>query len=307
MKVTANSPILRPPEVFAEGLRAICGAFQIDHDGADVAGTIGCVSKAGFDLAFVKQNSTAIRRGARQIKSDPGNHFFLVIQKEGSAWMEQDDALAELQPGDMFLVDSTRPSSFHYRGQMSHQVSLHLPRDETLQRFGRRVRGGMEISRREPLAQAMRAILKELLEGDAPQLGHVAEAFHGVFGAYLFNRSLGDAGKPNPDRQLFNRALAVMAQRFTDPDLSPSHVANLTGVSLRKLQRTFANLESSPHKRLQDVRLNAAKEAFSSKANMTPGDVSTVAFACGYRDLSTFHRQFKARFGHTPTEWRAMQ
>lgn len=307
MEIFASSPISTPTEVFADGLRAICGAFDVEHDAGKITGETQCVSKAGLDLALVTQNSTVIQRHQRHIKSDPGSHFFLVVQKKGTAWMEQEETLAELHPGDMFLVDSTKPSTFHYRGRMSHQVSLHLPRQEAVQRFGRRVKGGMEISHRDPLAQAMRAILTELLDGDAVQQGHVAEALFGVLGAYLFNRSIGEAGKQNPDRQILNRALTVMAQHYTDPDFAPVHLANLTGVSLRKLQRAFSNLDSSPHKRLQDVRLNAAREAILAKSDLTPGDISAIAFTCGYRDLSTFYRQFKLRFGCNPTGWRAMQ
>jgi len=307
MNHLATRPKTIPIEVFSDNLQRICGSFEDEHDGATVAGATSCMSRSGLDLASVTQNASAIRRLRHHIKSDPGNHFFLVLQKEGVAWMEQDDTLAELQPGDMFLVDSSVPSIFRYQGRLSHQLSLHLPRKETVQRFGRRVHGGMAINKTDPLAQAMQAILAALAEGEQPQQSHVTEAFYGVLGAYLFNRSNGEVGKPNPDRQILNRALAVMTQHYTDPDFASVHIANLTGVSLRKLQRVFSSFECSPHKRLQDVRLRAAHDSIVAKAALTPGDVSAIAFACGYSDLSTFHRQFKARFGCNPTGWHAMQ
>ncbi|MEM9708473.1 MAG: helix-turn-helix domain-containing protein [Pseudomonadota bacterium] len=297
----------RPTDTFVSDLRAICGAFDVDHPAEKLTGYATSTSKAGLDLAFVGQSARAIHRTTDNIATDPGNHFFLVLQTAGTAIMEQGDDVAYLEPGDMFLVDSTRPSSFIYQNRASHQLSLHLPRSETKHRFGKRARGGIAVNGGDPLARAMRSILSELIEGDAPHLGHVAEAFYGVLGAYLFNRSLGEGGSVNPDREIVNRAMHLIGLHFTDPDFSPTHLANLTGVSLRKLQRAFAVIKSSPHKRLQDARMDAASEMLGQASDEAEQSVTRIAFECGYRDLSTFYRQYKRRHGCAPSDRRAMQ
>ncbi|MEL6640112.1 MAG: helix-turn-helix domain-containing protein [Pseudomonadota bacterium] len=294
-------------ELFAQDLRRICGSFDVDHADPHLRGSAVCQHRSGLDLAVVDQNARSIRRRRHNIKSDPGNHFFLVLQSQGRAEMVQDDCVASLRKGDMFLVDSTRPSSFFYNGNRSRQISLHLPRSETIARFGKRANGGMHISARDPLAQAMRAILMELLDGKCPGHGQVAEAFHSVFGAYLFNRSIGEPGQLSQDRQIINRALAVIQQHFEDPDFAPRHLADLTGVSLRRLQRAFHCLNSSPYRRLQEARLNAASNLLRQTSDWSQKSITNVAFDCGFRDLSTFYRHFKTRYGCTPTEWRAVQ
>jgi len=290
-------------EVFAAGVNEICGSFEVDDSRAEIKGNARLLSKSGMDVALVSHNAEAIHRRPVNIRRDPGNHFFLVMQEDGVTQMCQAETDAELHSGDMYLVDATLPSTFHCKKDVSHQVSVHLPRDDSIARFGRRIRGGMKIDRTDPLAQAMRAILTELLSNDTPRQGHVSEAFLCVLGAYLFNRSLGEVSAPDPDRQIVNRALGVMSQHYADPDFAPVHIANLTGVSLRRLQRAFLTMKNSPRKRLQQVRLDAAKDVMARSSDLKPGQVSMLAFDCGFRDLSTFHRQFKARFGCTPTQW----
>lgn len=295
-----------PCEEYGARLRQVCGAFEIDAGQSRLKGFVDQKSRAGLDFAYVGQDARAIRRTDKHIKSDPGSHFFMVLQLGGAALMQQEGKAVKLLPGDMFIVDSTRPSTFTYRGELSSQLSLHLPRDEARHRFGGRIKGGMAIAGRDPLAQAVRSILAELLEGEMPRQGHVAEALYGVLGAYFFNRSLGEAGEVSAERRIVSRAMQIMAIHHSDADFTTTHLANLTGVSLRNLQRAFAQLGASPHQRLQDVRLDAACEMMDRACPKT-GSIASVAFDCGFSDLSTFYRQFKKRYGCAPGDRRAMQ
>jgi len=176
-------------DCFRRDLRDICGAFDVEHDRDDFQGYASSRTKGGLNFAFVGQSAKAIHRTSHNIKSDPGSHFFLVLQTGGTAHMTQGGTETMMSVGDIFLVDSTRPSSFHYQRRPSQQISLHLPREEAVQRFGQRVKGGMAISGADPLVQAMRAILTELLDGSTLSQGHVSEAFYSVFGAYLIDKS----------------------------------------------------------------------------------------------------------------------
>jgi len=298
---------IQPFDCFRRDLQNICGVFDVDHNGDNFQGYASSRTKGGLNFAFVGQSAKAIHRTTQNIKSDPGSHFFLVLQTGGTAHMIQDGSETLMSAGDMFLVDSTQPSSFHYQERPSQQVSLHLPRQETIQRFGRRIKGGMAISGADPLVQAMRAILSELLDGSTPTQGHVSEAFYGVLGAYLFNRNIGEVSRPHPDRQIVNRALHILSEHYADPNFSPLHLAKLTGVSLRKLQRAFGLIKTSPHKRLQDVRLNAACERLDRVSHHESNSIAAIAFDCGFRDLSTFYRTFKKRYGTAPGDRRALQ
>ncbi|MBY5935199.1 helix-turn-helix domain-containing protein [Tateyamaria omphalii] len=296
-----------PQDVFEAQLNAICGSFDVQHDKPTLTGHVDLLCKGGLSFAKVAQNAKAIHRSRTNIKQDPGNHFFLVLQTEGEALMCQDDADVQMKQGDMFLVDSTRPSTFVYNNQASRQLSLHLPREEATQRFGHRIGGGIAMTRADPLAQAIEAILKDLTQNDRPQQEHVAEAFFAVLGAFLFNRSIGDRSPATPDHQIINRAMQILSQHYADPEFAPIHLANMTGVSLRKLQRAFGSLDTSPHKRIQEVRLDAAGEMLNRLGDKPQTSIASIAFDCGFSDLSTFYRHYKKRHGCAPGERRALQ
>ncbi len=293
-----------PAEQFGAELKQICGCFDVEPTNSldQIAGHISSRSKAGLDFAFVGQNANTVHRRGRNIRQDPGNHFFLVVQDRGVSRMSQADTIVDMEPGDMFLVDSTQASSFHCDNGPSMQVSLHLPRDEMLHRFGKRIKGGISIGRKDPLGQAMRSVLMELLDGKQQRQGHVAEALYGILGAFLLNRSLGEAGQPDPNRQMVNRALHFMSLYYADPNFSPAQIADLTGVSLRQLQRAFSAVNDTPHRRLQQMRLEAADQMLDRLQIGETRSVAATAFECGFRDLSTFYRQFKERYGCAPGE-----
>lgn len=69
------------------------------------------------------------------------------------------------------------------------------------------------------------------------------------------------------------------------------------GVSPRQLQRSFrSGLSCAPRDWLREQRLQKARQLLS-----TAPSVKHVAYALGFRQESQFCRDFKARFGHSPS------
>jgi AraC-like DNA-binding protein len=72
------------------------------------------------------------------------------------------------------------------------------------------------------------------------------------------------------------------------------------GISARHLQRIFAcNIGSTPQEWLSEQRLLAARDLLGGTCR-----VKEVAFSLGFRTVSQFSRDFKDRFGVTPTRRR---
>jgi AraC-like DNA-binding protein len=87
------------------------------------------------------------------------------------------------------------------------------------------------------------------------------------------------------------------------PDLSVRAVAARHGVSARYVQRVFEESGSTFTQYLAEQRLAAAYQALRRR---TSADlpISTIAFDCGFSDVSHFNRAFRRRFGCTPSEVR---
>ena len=238
------------------------------------------------------------------IRRDPGNHFFLILQQHGRSHLSQGDVSTWSNPGDMFVVDSTRESVFRYLGRYSLQLSVHLPRDEMCHRFGKRIYGGLAISADDPLCVAMKALLAKLIAGDKTDTqAHTVEAFYSVFGALLTERALGNHGSVDPDRRMVQRAVTLIGEHFRDPDFSTRALAALMGVSLRRLQRAFQITGETPHDRLQRFRVETARQAILQNAREGEArSITTLAFDHGFGDLSTFYRLHRKHFDCAPGE-----
>ena len=82
--------------------------------------------------------------------------------------------------------------------------------------------------------------------------------------------------------------------------LSPQDIAQAAGVSVRTLHRGFQQFrDTTPMALLRAVRLEQARE------KLLAGDADSVtdaAGACGVTHLSRFAREYRRRFGETPSE-----
>jgi AraC-like DNA-binding protein len=89
----------------------------------------------------------------------------------------------------------------------------------------------------------------------------------------------------------------------SSPDLSVHTIAARHGVSARYVQRVFEESGSTFTGYVTEQRLAAAFKALRRRA---PANVpiSTIAYDCGFTDVSHFNRLFRQRFGCTPTDVR---
>ncbi|MFK0165030.1 helix-turn-helix domain-containing protein [Rhizobium sp. NPDC090279] len=285
-------------EVLEAEIRRVCGAFSLEPtlSSGIVAGDVATRRMGLFETAIVGLDASKhVERGVKAIRQDPGEHFFLLIQDAGRCRVEQNGSVADLEPGDMFLVDAIRPSRFSYGGARSSQVSIHLPRDEMVHRFGEACTGGISISRSDPLWLAMRAVVTKMLDSPAAQ-SQLGEAFLCLMGAYL--QSARGAGAPET---LLSRALALIDRYGADPAFGPRELANRLNVSERMLQRHFQALGETPGHRLLNRRLEIAYGRLCARTAEMAGDgIAAIAYDAGFNDLSYFYREFRKKYGKTP-------
>jgi AraC-like DNA-binding protein len=92
-------------------------------------------------------------------------------------------------------------------------------------------------------------------------------------------------------------------QALGSPDLSVHTIAARHGVSARYVQRIFEESGSTFTEYVTEQRLAAAYKALRRR---TPARVpiSTIAYDCGFTDVSHFNRVFRQRFGCTPSDVR---
>ncbi len=92
-----------------------------------------------------------------------------------------------------------------------------------------------------------------------------------------------------------------IAKFFRDPGLTETLIAGRQGISTRQLQRIFEAAGVTFTEQLQTLRLEAAYTCLTDHDSRS---VTEIAFASGFSDVSNFNRQFRRRYGVTPSEVR---
>lgn len=304
-----------PVERFEADLQTVCGLFDI-RSGTEQENTWGGVKgavRADIELAMIATNLQQILRTSKNIKQDQGENYFLIMQQDGRALMAQNETTTMLLPGDMIIVDSSKPSEFTFFGDRSTQVSLHFPRIEIQERFGTEIRGGLSMSHCDPTAKAIRAVINKALDvdRDAPQSSFLREALFGLLGVFLFDQIKGLSDQRTNDLNdgapLLARALQVIEDGFQHYGFSAKNIADTLRVHPRQVQRVFECLGVTPTKYLLAKRLEYACGRLQMRQ---PGQndvlISDIAYESGFSDLSYFNRCFRQAFGCTPGEYGTM-
>lgn len=102
----------------------------------------------------------------------------------------------------------------------------------------------------------------------------------------------------------FKKIMAIIEERFVEPEFSVGELAEAMHLSVSQLQRKIGTMtELTPVHIIRDLRLARAKELLRA----TDLTVSEIAFQSGFNDPSYFTRLFSKEFGGTPSEWKEAQ
>jgi AraC-like DNA-binding protein len=96
--------------------------------------------------------------------------------------------------------------------------------------------------------------------------------------------------------------LRYIDRNLSNPDLSPSLVADQLGVSVRYIHKLFASTAETFGSYVTERRLERIKWDLLASNQRPP--IAAMAYRWGFGDLSTFNRAFKSRYACTPSQFR---
>ncbi len=103
---------------------------------------------------------------------------------------------------------------------------------------------------------------------------------------------------------VFRKACRWVEQNYREPALGPDAIARNVRCSRATLYRAFQARGLTVSGYIRRVRLEQVRARFSIAAPRIP--ISAIAFDCGFECLRHFNRSFKAAFGSTAGQLRAM-
>lgn len=147
----------------------------------------------------------------------------------------------------------------------------------------------LQLVAREPGGQAIAAKAAELLLCDRVRSERERQR--------VSLRTLLGTAQPR-----LSQVVAIMEANLEEP-LAPSELANLTGITVRQLERLFKHqLQRTPTRYYQELRLTHARQL------LLQGDapVGDVALACGFGSAAHFSKAYSRLFGVSPSAQRRL-
>ncbi|MCA1454106.1 helix-turn-helix domain-containing protein [Bradyrhizobium sp. BRP22] len=294
-------------EQWRDLLRPNFGLYAVD-DPRIFAGRVRSRSIFGLNASEISNNIRHCQRTHRcertqkDIRLDGVDHCYAVFQVDGRSTIVQNDQAVELAVGDVAFIDSTRPVTYLSDGH-EEWLSLQLPRQSLIFALGFEPRGGFPGHSGTRASRLLFQFVLDAVDDEQPMPTSAANymqlAVYDLLGA-VFAPADPAPGSLHSDR-LFKRICDVIKERFADPDLGPCEIAAELGISLRYLQKLFTNRGCTCRGFIQSVRLDQAARTIKRRGATKSGQpLSTIAYACGYRDYTSFARAFRQRFGHAP-------
>jgi AraC-like DNA-binding protein len=292
----------------------VCRNFcEADFDrrvrGGEFHGSVDLQQCGSIGLGRIRASAQHVIRTPVRIAQSNRALFFLCLQLRGRGHHRQAGREAQLSPGDFALVDTTQPYDHIFTEDFS-QLVLSLPHDWVTSRIPDAPRlTARAASGRTGTGRVTSTFLRQL----ALQLHAVGEASLPTLQTTLLElvaAALGEqwahgSGSRTSERHSILRQclLQYIEANLGDPDLSCGSVARQHRISERHLRTLFEDLASSPSEWIWGRRLERARQDLSAASGMS---VTEVCFRWGFKDTAHFSHAFKARFGCTPSEARAL-
>ena len=297
-----------PFDDWADRLLSICGHYrpQRYEQQSTVTGYVGVMAAGGIDVAHVANNLGEVRREAQDIRRDFGENLFLLIQLEGTCGIEQKDRRDIITPGDCVLIDSTRPSVFHFGGNYSNHISVHLPRQLLFTKSTQSLEVARRLAAQDPMSVMLGSLVAKLVEVEpqdkrTPHLQQLL--FDATRQAFATQDEIDVLPRSESAGERVEIVQVLIDRHLTEENLTPRWLAEKLGVSLRTLQDDFSEFGTTPTSMIRLRRLHLAKDQLlRHKGQSGKLNIAELAYSSGFNDISYFNRCFREVFHCTPKD-----
>lgn len=234
--------------------------------------------------------------------------YLLCLQLAGVGEFSQDNRTAVLQPGDLTLFDTTRPttvvSSTNYRNLCMKfpQQIVGLPRDQVGELTATRIGARKGLA---PAAGTLLLTLNQTMDNVSGRSRALAAQGAVDLMAAMFRNELDVAAPPQWDKTWshLEQAQIYIDDHLSEPDLSPAMVAGALYISVRQLHSIFHDGGFTVSSWIRDRRLQRCQRDLSDPA-LRSRSAASIGARWGFKTASHFGRAFKDVFGQTPAEFR---
>ncbi|MDY7099924.1 MAG: helix-turn-helix domain-containing protein [Actinomycetota bacterium] len=308
MSELLTTDVVSPAERSAYWREVICAVYvELDvvaPAAGPFSGTVSHTAWGDAELSTVASDPQIVTRATGDGRSD----CLVSIQLRGVGQVSQDGRTAILHPGDLALYDATRPYQLAFDAPFE-QLVVQFDRDALVARnvdlptsVARRCRGDAGVGAvASTFVRTLRHHEDALAEHQRADLGRRAlDLLATALAEATGNTAPGDAVRAINRR----RVLAYVDAHLEDRHLAVADVADAFGVSVRTIQKLFADDELTLSGRIRHSRLERARIALRDPRR-AHHSVTRIAHDHHFGDAAHFSRAFKAAYGCGPRAYRA--
>jgi AraC-like DNA-binding protein len=296
-------------EVRSKGLFGVTAELERERR-ADFFGEFSLRQHGGAGLVELKASHYSVERSMTDIARAPSDSICVYQQLGSGGWfggMRSSDftiANGSFATSHTDLPYRTTPlgaGGFHLR-ILKVPLSGLSTQDKRMRELAPRT---FDDSTLAPLLGACFADLGEVAAGDdgaadaaslVQALAHLALIERGIL------RPGGRLGQAALRTARLSQARRLIARHLQDPNLAPTMVADLLGISVRHLHILFESTAKSFSQTVTEERLNQSRRLMREAPDRLIADIAT---SCGFDSLATYYRAFNAAYGMAPGDFRA--
>jgi AraC-like DNA-binding protein len=297
---------------WAEGLSSVFVELEVEQ--ADpTQSLIGRLYRYPFgDLTFVRAMARGgahrVVRSERLIKSSTHNNFFIGYLLSGTARLSQGGRWADLNPGDIAILDSTREYSIDVPASLD-ALWISTPRYRLEGRLPALAEiMAQKIDGHAGVGYVASAILRSALAEASRLLPHeanrIANSLLDLLGIALANGRGGLESVSSSHRaSALRRVQEFIESRLDDEELDLPTIAKKQHLSVRYLNKLFEREGISIARWIRMRRLERCRIDLED-INNRGRQIGEIAYSHGFGNVSHFNRQFKSHFGCSPKAFR---
>jgi AraC-like DNA-binding protein len=258
-----------------------------------------------FNRAVTRGGAHRVKRTEALIQQSNYNIFFVGFMLAGDATLSQGGHRAELHPGDIAILDSSRayvidvPRNFdalwvsvpRYR----LEGRLHAKADIMAQRIDGSTGVGHVAS------SMLSAALDEAPRMDMNEASRISNHLLDLLSLSLMSTAATRSGDRTSAyrRSMLRRVQDFIEKNLDDELLSPEKVAAAQDVSVRYINKLFEREGTSVARWIRMRRLECCRMDVENPAK-ADRSISDIAYSHGFGNISSFNRAFRAQFGLSP-------
>ena len=295
------------PEQFRSALSELFVEVEVQFLNPDVVANadVQRLRMGEFEYLRTRANlgNLAVARTDSLIASSRFNSFFVCCVLGGYAEFEQGDRI-RLDEGDIAVLDSTAAYRVSVPAYLD-AIWIRVPR----YRLDGRMPSSLQVTSRYVKGDhGLGAIASKMILGvmeEARSIDHSIEfrlsnSILDILALALLHAPSQSSGARVG---LLERLQLTIEQNLGNPDLSLKTLAARHGITVRYLNKLFAQEGISTARWIRMRRLERCRDQIESP-DYRNKSISSIALDNGFNDISNFNRNFRAYFGVTPRSLR---